>query len=296
MLAKPAKKGLKRLEGLIAGIEVALPALADSQEPLRAVSYCAGREVPGVKARFGSVGAGVLVVTDRNLYFAGVNDGVNFQCALGDIDNVRWAETPRVPKPFAGRRGRLMFEVPSGVLHLIMVEVEAGELLQSLGAGLVPSAADAIASFGPLRLFPDRLVTPERVFLLEPGASAEVQTAGELTATRGRNIAAGLAGTAVFGPLGMLLGAAETRVYDHRELYLLVTGASWAYGINVNPNDGLAIRRFGQEINIAAGKLASDESKQEGRLDQLQKLGELKAAGVLTDAEFGAEKQPILGD
>jgi len=30
------------------------------------------------------------------------------------------------------------------------------------------------------------------------------------------------------------------------------------------------------------------------RLDQLQKLGELKAAGVLTDAEFEAQKAKIL--
>jgi len=29
-------------------------------------------------------------------------------------------------------------------------------------------------------------------------------------------------------------------------------------------------------------------------LDQLQKLGELKAAGVLTDAEFEAQKAKIL--
>jgi hypothetical protein len=39
---------------------------------------------------------------------------------------------------------------------------------------------------------------------------------------------------------------------------------------------------------VAAGLSADD------RLDQLQKLGELKASGVLTEAEFQAQKAKIL--
>ena len=40
---------------------------------------------------------------------------------------------------------------------------------------------------------------------------------------------------------------------------------------------------------------AAPASSGESRIDQLKSLGELKAQGVLTDAEFEAEKARILG-
>jgi hypothetical protein len=45
----------------------------------------------------------------------------------------------------------------------------------------------------------------------------------------------------------------------------------------------------------AAPPAAAPAASGESRVDQLKSLGELKAQGVLTDAEFEAEKARILG-
>lgn len=165
-------------------------------------------------------------------------------------------------------------------------------------SGIDPLQDRLVATFGPLELYADRLVTPEKVFNLGSDVRAEVQSGGDIVATRGRNIAAGAGGVVLFGPLGMLLGAAKTQTHDFREVYLLVEGPGWAYGTKVAPAVGLEVRRFAQEINVAARQLQAsdgvDQPASEDRLSQLERLGELHATGVLTDVEFQTEKSRIL--
>lgn len=286
------KKAAKAHESYLQALVDSFPALATSSETVRAVSLAGGSEAPGVQLSALRGDVGVLLITDHRVYFAGRKRRLAFEAALTDIMNVRWTGSS------SDRRGALYFELPSGSVELRLVAKEAADLLVSLETGLDPPTGPPVATFGRLELYADRFVSPDRVFRLHPEVRAEVQTAGDLAATRGRNIAAGLAGTAIFGPLGMLLGSAKTEIRDLRELYLLVEGTGWAYGTNVNPTLGLQIRQFAQQINVAARKLAppSKSGPSDDRLDRLHKLGELKAAGVLTDAEFEAEKARVLSE
>jgi hypothetical protein len=53
---------------------------------------------------------------------------------------------------------------------------------------------------------------------------------------------------------------------------------------------------YASEPEPAATQYApSAPTNQPNQLDQLEKLGQLKASGVLTEAEFTAKKQQILG-
>jgi hypothetical protein len=178
---------------------------------------------------------------------------------------------------------------------------EATRLARSYAQGGVDPAQDRlVAMFGQLELYADRLVTPEKILTLDPHVRAEVQSAGDIVATRGRNIAAAAAGVALFGPLGLLLGSARTQTHDMREVYLLVDGPGWTYGTKVSPSAGLAVRQFVQEINVAARKLVAtpgtDRPASDDRLSQLKTLGELHTAGVLTDTEFQKEKTRVLAE
>ena len=56
-----------------------------------------------------------------------------------------------------------------------------------------------------------------------------------------------------------------------------------------------ATSEAGRRIGSAVRGLASDEKHpDDAKLDRLERLGELKEKGVLTAAEFRAEKQKIL--
>ena len=87
---------------------------------------------------------------------------------------------------------------------------------------------------------------------------------------------------------GLLRGVARTAV---------VAGTATAVSNRVSRRQ--ADRWYGQEQQgyeepPPAAEPAQPAAPQADPLEQLQKLGELKAAGVLTDAEFEAQKAKIL--
>lgn len=131
--------------------------------------------------------------------------------------------------------------------------------------------------------------------------TAEIETAGNVSVTRGRNLAAKAAGT-VFTPAGVgifLFGNAKHYTHDHRELYLILESAGEAEAIPIDPNFGAQARQFASAVNKLArtrGRPASPTlpSKQDGTTEEpanspaarsarqrLAELDELRDAGLV---------------
>jgi hypothetical protein len=129
-----------------------------------------------------------------------------------------------------------------------------------------------------------------------------VDTAGNITATRGRRLGVKAGATVLFGSLGLLAGGPRDYVTDTRESYLLV-GQDWAYSAEAPPYWGLAARRFVRLVyvlsRIKAPSKATPKPEVPGAdrsdlLVQLKMLGELRDSGVLTEEEFAQQKARIL--
>jgi hypothetical protein len=115
----------------------------------------------------------------------------------------------------------------------------------------------------------------------------------------------------LLGPIGLF---ARKKV-DKRELYLTVEGTGFSIVQKLNPDlDGVKARAFAARINskAAAGSAhmmqaglstnsvgvsqitAAAQQGISSVADELTKLAELRQNGVLTDAEFAAEKAKLL--
>lgn len=273
-----------------------------SDEHVLFAAWALLRELSG--QRFGvvvSVTRAVLLLTHRQLVMVpyGRKAPAAIAVSLRTLSRVHVDENPAGSETLieAGST-RLRVAGHTGPYHELIERLQSGSWNADEGSRLDPFATtERICALGPLVLYEDRLLTPERVFPLSGEVGAEVQTAGDFAATRGRNLAAGAAGTALLGPVGMLFGAAQTKIHDLRELFLLVEGPDWAYGINFQPAYGLEVRQFAQQLNLAArkrGHRQQDAPGEDDRLQRLKRLGELKDGGVLTKDEFLAEKARIL--
>jgi hypothetical protein len=120
------------------------------------------------------------------------------------------------------------------------------------------------------------------------GAHAVVDAAGQLTSRI----------TATRLVLTGALALAIRKKVDNRELYLLVEGPGWAISVAVDPTRGAEARAFAARINAAASAAAPANDQAPAVSsdipDQIRKLGELRDAGLLTDAEFDAKKTELL--
>ena len=81
---------------------------------------------------------------------------------------------------------------------------------------------------------------------------------------------------------GLLRGVARTAV---------IAGTATAVSNRVSRRQA---ERWAEQDPDRYGEPEPAEPGGDDKLDQLQKLGELKASGVLTDAEFEAQKAKIL--
>jgi hypothetical protein len=171
---------------------------------------------------------------------------------------------------------RLTLELPDVVVVYVSIEPtpQAARIAYGLGfrqwaesTRLLPDDSPRdpehtpLACFSTLALYPDRLIDEAGQHLpLEPNTRATVDTAGDIAATRGRDLAAKAAGglltAPVLGPLGFLMfGNAKVSVIDTRELYLVVESEQWIYTKQVAPDSGGSLRDFAQKINLAARRL-----------------------------------------
>lgn len=129
------------------------------------------------------------------------------------------------------------------------------------------------------------------------GARATVDTAGQMrhriTATR----------LVLTGPLAL----AWRKKKDDRELFLTVEGQGFAICVAVDPRDGKRARQFAARINSLASKASQslpappspptppERAEMSSVADELRKLADLHAAGMLTSEEFETQKRRLLG-
>jgi hypothetical protein len=146
---------------------------------------------------------------------------------------------------------------------------------------------------------------------------ATVDTAGNIAATRGRNLAAKGAATALTGPVGALLvGNARVQTIDTRMLWLLVEAPTWTFTRPYSPDRQGVVARFAQTINSVANQYLAEErahaqlqqhsgagdtevrnlSPQGDATGRLRNLAALRDDGIVSEEEFDREKQRILGE
>jgi hypothetical protein len=153
-----------------------------------------------------------------------------------------------------------------------------------------------------MQVYTDRLVTEDGQLLpMSSEVVAEVDTTGNVTATRGRNLGNKAFGTALLGPIGLFgIGNAKTTVQDTRETFLMIEGPDWQLSLKYGPDLGIFVRAFAQAVNLAARVIApaaspgSAATSQDDPLDRIKKLGELRDSGFLTEDEFEEQKRKLL--
>jgi len=96
---------------------------------------------------------------------------------------------------------------------------------------------------------------------LTPDTAVTVETAGEITAVRGRNLASKAVGGVATGGLGFFVfGNAKTQEIDNRELYIVMESKTEAHVAKVNPTLGQEARQFAATVNLVARQLGSADS------------------------------------
>ncbi|MET8832795.1 hypothetical protein ABZV78_02610 [Micromonospora sp. NPDC004540] len=84
-----------------------------------------------------------------------------------------------------------------------------------------------------------------------------VESAGSITAVRGRNLASkAVAGAFTFGAGAFVVGNAKTKNIDNRELYVIIESPSWAHVQKVDPTLGQEARQFAASANRLAKQLS----------------------------------------
>jgi hypothetical protein len=140
-------------------------------------------------------------------------------------------------------------------------------------------------------------------WLLHPGTTATVETAGSIETTRGRNLAAKAVGGLLVPGGVFVLGNARVQQHDLRELYLVVTGRAWSETWALHPDLAAGARSFAAQIAavvpIGAPVLPPSPSltqpAEDVIIDRLERLHALHVSGALTDTEFATQKARLLG-
>lgn len=249
----------------------------------------------------------LLVETDRRLIVLSATHEPIEEHALDRVSpghfekNLMWGSKLLLFADNAERRFTQVVPFPEG--HRLLDHLGGETRRTPDGLSEVPMTPP-IAHFANMSLYEDRLQAGEEAQIFQwpisSGVSAEVDTAGNLAATRGRRLGVKAGATLLLGPLGLLFGGPRDYITDSRELYLLVEGPNWAYSAAAPPDWGLPARRFAQLVNVlaksseASSAEAATPAAEQDRLVRLKMLGELRDNGTLTNKEFEAEKAKIL--
>ena len=144
-----------------------------------------------------------------------------------------------------------------------------------------------IASHGGLKLYEDRIVLPAGTRPLTAAVTATVDTAGNFAQKHRSTVTRMGLGTVAAGPIGLLVGAAAKKSKDHdtRELYLLIDGGDWAEVVQANPDAGMQVRNFAQQVNVAARNLGAAKEQRRAAIETARRqLEETKGDRGAIDA------------
>jgi hypothetical protein len=271
--------------------------VVDAGERVVDVDVVVPRGLFGEKTRWRDKGVALLALTDRNLILVLLTSAPR-SFPVAAVTGFHLQDDSRVGIVTA--QGELLVDAMpiSGTQGLTGSPLLARLVELPWNEAITESGQLSIRWIGPFTLYPDRLEGGSTSFPLARSVKAEVQTAGDFAITVDR-----LKGTGVrLGPVGLFSGRASQVERDLRELYLLIEGPDWAVAERFPPDQGLLVRQFVQDVNLAARQYPSQEPPSAplaepsttDRLHPLERLGALRDAGVLTDEEFQAEKQRIL--
>jgi len=115
-----------------------------------------------------------------------------------------------------------------------------------------------IAALGPVTLHALRIITPAGEASLD-GAEASVDSAGALTERKRTTFTRLAVGAVTFGAVGAILalGFPKRTKVDGRELYLLIEAGPASCVLQIDPDDGVRVRAFANQINAAAAGVAA---------------------------------------
>jgi hypothetical protein len=180
--------------------------------------------------------------------------------------------------------------------------------IQRLVTGGKLRRCNYIGFAGPVHIWKDRIVftdqQAEHCKLLDEHVRASLETAGQLRESRRPTLTRMAIGSALPGSaLVPGLALQKKEVHDTRELYFTLEHPEWARVVELDADtiDPGVMRQIVVEVNQAAREAGlrnqrdgKEESVAHDALDRLQKLGELRSAGVLTESEFEEQKAKAL--
>lgn len=206
----------------------------------------------------------------------------------------------------------VLFAFLAGAALLWWAVSSARQATEQATEAEIQAGGEIIARFGPIVLYddPPRLDgptgddywgEPREEFYLTPDTKATVEAAGNISVTRGRNLASKAVGGLMTGGVGFFaFGNAKERTTDARELYLIVEGSDWAYTRQLDPDHGALARSFAAAVNVAAkNSQLSEASPSDGPsaddpLERVQILARLRDTGALSQADFDAALNELL--
>lgn len=131
---------------------------------------------------------------------------------------------------------------------------------------------------------------------------ASVETAGELVRSK-RPTLTRMAMGAVLPGSALIPGLAfqKQKIEDTRALFFVLEHPEWGRMVQLAPEYEAPMRQVSLAVNQAARELGHKETHalsaatgRDAAFESLKKLGELREAGVLTEAEFAAQKAKLL--
>ncbi|MEV0716786.1 hypothetical protein [Asanoa sp. NPDC050611] len=154
-----------------------------------------------------------------------------------------------------------------------------------------------IGSYGGVKLHELAVHTPNgRGDLI--GASATVDTAGNLVLSKRPTLTRMAAGGLLLGPLGALgsLAFQKTKKHDARELYLLIETPDLASVVKCPADEGLKARSFAAKINTAAKQAEAIAAARPGQIQEARKTLASAEADTAAVESARAELAQVEGD
>ena len=164
---------------------------------------------------------------------------------------------------------------------------QGGKMFVSKGPDITPSTT----------LLSDRVLFGKTVFRIDNTTEATIFVDGsdQFVTTKSGTIGLGMP----VGGLGVGLGATshKNKLQDSRVCSFVVTAESWQTKTNFPPSQLEVVRPFAERLRRHLSSFASPESSPASTdiAEQLTKLGQLFANGLIDEAEFKASKAKLLG-